>query len=139
MLCSMRHHGQFSAELSAVTVIHFTEDKINVPVMCLQCDEASCVKVCSTKALARGEDGVVVHDANRCVVCKFCVQACPLGMISYAPSISGIIKCDTCEGAALCATWCPTNAISFGEPADDMDRKLSVAAGIKDGRGAENT
>lgn len=132
LLCSREHFGQYNPDLSAVTVFHFPEEALSVPVMCLQCDEPVCEKVCPTHAITRGADGVVRLDENRCIGCKFCVQSCPTGMVIHSPLFNKIFKCDLCGGQPLCATWCPTGAIKYGESPAGTDRRKAVAEKFKD-------
>lgn len=132
LACSFGHYEQFNPRLSNVTVFHYEQEAITVPLMCMQCDEASCVKVCPTRALTRNAQGVVVHDPERCLVCKLCVSACPLGNISYAPLVGKIIKCDLCEGDPLCVKFCPSGAITLVDPTEVPDKKSQAAARLKD-------
>jgi len=51
-----------------------------LPVLCMQCEEPSCVEVCPTGATyQRPEDGIVVVDKNKCMGCKYCIMGCPYG------------------------------------------------------------
>jgi Fe-S-cluster-containing dehydrogenase component len=53
------------------------------PRPCMQCENASCVRVCPTKATYKTEDGVVLIDWNKCIGCKYCMIACPYGVRFY--------------------------------------------------------
>lgn len=57
--------------------------KLTYPVLCNQCKEAVCVKVCPTGATAKREDGIVETDADKCVGCRNCLVACPYQQRSY--------------------------------------------------------
>jgi Fe-S-cluster-containing hydrogenase component 2 len=131
LVCSFEHYQKFNPLLAAVTVYDYPEDVITVPVMCLQCDEAACEQVCPVGALKRNDQGVVVHDSDRCIVCKLCVQACPLGNIAYQPSTQKVFKCDLCGGSPQCATWCHTGAITYIDAVDDTAKKRAVADSLK--------
>ena len=52
LVCSFRHNEEFNPRLSNVTVFHYEEAAITVPIMCLQCDEASCAAICPTGAIS---------------------------------------------------------------------------------------
>ena len=81
LVCSFRHFEEFNPRLSNVTVFQYEQASITVPIMCMQCDEAACAATCPTGALTRDANGVITHDANKCIVCKMCVSACPLGNV----------------------------------------------------------
>lgn len=48
-----------------------------LPLLCMQCKEPECEKVCPTGATKRRPDGIVTVDPNLCMGCKYCVVACP--------------------------------------------------------------
>ena len=93
--------------------IHRPEDA-PIPMTCLQCLEAACVKICPVGALSRHpETGAVVLDENRCIHCQSCVAACPFGHISWAEESRTPLKCDLCDGQPACAKFCPTGALTY--------------------------
>ncbi len=51
----------------------------NRPVLCNHCSDAACVNVCpvTPKAMYKSEDGVTLHNSERCIGCRQCQQACP--------------------------------------------------------------
>lgn len=54
-----------------------------VPTLCNHCDNAACVKACPTKAMYKDEKRLTLHDTEKCIGCKSCMQACPYGVISF--------------------------------------------------------
>ena len=131
LVCSFSHFEEFNPRLSNVTVFQYEQASITVPIMCMQCDEAACAATCPTGALTRDANGVITHDANKCIVCKMCVSACPLGNVSYSPAKRTIHKCDMCDGETWCATYCPSGAISVVDPNEAPDKKQLAADKMK--------
>jgi len=53
---------------------------INLPLLCMHCENPLCVDVCPTGATSkRLEDGIVMVDPAKCMGCKACMAACPYG------------------------------------------------------------
>jgi Fe-S-cluster-containing dehydrogenase component len=50
-----------------------------LPVLCMQCEEPDCMKVCPTGATYQSEDKIVRVDKEKCIGCKYCMMACPYG------------------------------------------------------------
>lgn len=93
-----------------------------VPMVCRQCEDAPCIKICPTKALNRqDQEGPVLLKQDLCIGCKFCLIVCPFGAI--VPSYDGksVVKCDMCIGRLeagqepACVASCPMEAIRFVE------------------------
>jgi Fe-S-cluster-containing dehydrogenase component len=51
----------------------------NLPLLCMHCENAPCVDVCPTGASYKRADGIVLVDQDKCIGCKYCIQACPYG------------------------------------------------------------
>lgn len=118
---------------SGVNVIYFEEVEVSVPLMCLQCEDAACMRVCPRGAISRDEYGAVVTDPKKCIACKMCISACPFGNISFNPTSKLIEKCNMCEGKPQCAKYCPTRAIQFADATTaNINKKKVVAEKFKD-------
>jgi tetrathionate reductase subunit B len=95
-----------------------------LPVVCMQCTEAPCLKACPTHSIRRGEDGIVRIDTDSCRGHGKCEEACPYGAIYVDPLRNVADKCDYCAHrlevgmAPACVETCPSGALVFGD-ADD--------------------
>lgn len=137
LMCSFGHTEQFNPRLSAVTVMNYEEASVSIPMMCMQCEEACCMKVCPVGAISRDVNGAAVMNPDKCIVCKMCVNACPLGNISFSPLTRKVFKCDLCGGDPKCAKFCPSGAIQYIDPNESGDRKRAVAEKFKEVFGEE--
>ncbi len=134
LACSFKHDREFRPTAARVNVIQFEKEGISVPLMCLQCDNAACEKVCPSGALKRNEDtGALVVDDAKCIRCKMCVQACPFGNIAYDSAKNCILRCDLCDGDPQCAKFCPFGAITYVEASTGaLAKKRAYAAKFKE-------
>lgn len=53
-----------------------------IPTLCNHCENAPCAKACPTQAMYKDENGLTLHNADKCIGCKSCMLACPYGVIS---------------------------------------------------------
>ena len=102
-----------------------------VPKLCNQCAHPPCVQVCPVVATFQTEDGVVLVDEDRCIGCRYCIQACPYGARYLHPEKNTADKCTFCyhrisQGLLpACVEVCPTQARVFGDtrsPASPLTR-----------------
>lgn len=118
---------------SAVNVITFEEVAISVPIMCMQCEDAACMKVCPRGALSRNENNVVAVDLNKCIGCKMCISACSMGNIHYSSGQRKIMKCNLCDSNPACAKYCPTRAIEYVDSTtSNISKKRIIASKFKE-------
>jgi len=90
--------------------------------LCMNCLDPTCVSVCPVGALHKSEMGPVSYFENRCIGCRYCVQACPFGVPKYEWGSTNprVRKCTMCDDRVLagrptaCAEACPTGATKFG-------------------------
>ncbi|MFN2240219.1 MAG: 4Fe-4S dicluster domain-containing protein [Thermoanaerobaculia bacterium] len=100
----------------------------SVSMACNHCEDAPCVKACTSGALSiRAKDGIVLLDRDKCVGCRYCESVCPYGAPQYDAAEKKMSKCLFCVAridAGLepaCVDTCPTGALQFGK-LDDIDR-----------------
>ncbi len=90
---------------------------------CMHCEDPACAAVCPVGAFKKTQTGAVVHDAKKCMGCRYCMLACPYDAAKFewektAPLIK---KCTLCYDRLLvgrppaCAQTCPTGATKFGD------------------------
>jgi len=79
--CQTEHHLPKSAEWIKVYEMRDTQGKTySMPVLCMECQDAPCVKVCPVQATYYRPDGVIVVDEKVCIGCRMCMAACPYGV-----------------------------------------------------------
>ena len=106
-----------------------------VPMQCRHCEDAPCITVCPTSAIHREQlDGPVIIEQDRCIGCKFCIIACPFGVIDISNDSRIIIKCDLCferikgDEEPACVEACPTKALEFVDERDLVANKRQKTA-----------
>jgi len=133
LICSFKKNEEFNPRNAAVSVFAYEEAALSVPLMCMQCEEPSCMKVCPMSAIYKSEDGRVLIDGSKCIGCKMCVSACPVGNISYNTKQKKIVKCDLCGGEPKCVEFCPSGAITYVEATSaNLDKKKKMAEKFKE-------
>lgn len=112
-----RVHSYETGTFPEATIYH-------ISVGCNHCEDPACVAQCPTGAMFMSDDGIVLHDDDRCIVCKNCMMVCPYGAPQYDPVENMIIKCDSCKPLReagmkpVCVDACPMRALDFGRIED---------------------
>lgn len=92
-----------------------------LPLLCMHCQDAPCMKACPTQAPTRLEDGRVVIDLDKCCGMKACISACPYGAIYIDEKLGQADKCDMCvhrtslDMEPACVASCPTDTLRYGD------------------------
>jgi tetrathionate reductase subunit B len=101
-----------------------------LPTLCMQCDDAPCLKACTRVAISKGADGIVRIDPDQCEHLGACEAACPYGAIGCDEN-DVADKCDFCSHRLdanmepACVETCPGEVFHFGD-ANDPNSRYSI-------------
>ena len=106
-----------------------------VPLPCLQCDDASCVKLANHGEIYRRPDGIVIIDPNKAKRQKQLVSSCPYRVIYWNEEENIPQKCTFCAHLLdagwkepRCVEACPTEALKFGDLDNPNDKVARLIA-----------
>jgi len=131
-------HGQFWINL--VKKERGTYPCIKVaymPILCMQCGDAPCIKAAKDGAVYKRRDGIVIINPQKAVGQKQIVDACPYRIIFWNEEKKLPQKCTFCvhmlEDGKIpkCVLVCPSQALVFG---DLDDPKSEVSKLVKSGK-----
>jgi formate dehydrogenase iron-sulfur subunit len=99
----------------------------NVRRFCRHCLEPACVSACIVGALEKTPEGPVIYDRDKCIGCRYCMNACPFGIPRYdwEKTTPYVEKCHMCYPriqagkSPACVEACPYEATTFG-PRDEL-------------------
>ncbi|KKM82229.1 hypothetical protein LCGC14_1321680 [marine sediment metagenome] len=104
--CSLHHEGKIWPEASRVRVFMLVPG-VEIPHLCFQCNEYSCIEECPEEALLIDDQtGAVITDKSKCTACGTCIDACSGRVPHLHPQDDHIIICDLCGGKPKCTTIC---------------------------------
>lgn len=91
--------------------------------LCMHCLEPACASVCPVGALQKTALGPVVYDPEKCIGCRYCMQACAFQVPAYEwnQRLPRIRKCDMCYERqsrgepTACTAACPVGATKCGD------------------------
>lgn len=98
-------------------------DGVYVRRLCQHCDDPTCASVCPVGAFTKTPEGPVVYAEDKCIGCRYCMQACPFQVPRYewASTYPRVQKCVMCHARlaqglpTACSEACPTGATKFGD------------------------
>lgn len=103
--------------------------RASMPYHCMHCLAPDCVSACPVGAWYKREDGPVLYDQEKCIGCRYCMNACPFS-VPHFDWDKGLFdealmhKCTMCQHRLevgqepACVQTCPTGALKFGERTD---------------------
>lgn len=106
-----------------------------MPVPCMQCQDAPCIKAAKDGAVYKRDDGIVIIDPQKAVGQKQLVDSCPYGAIYWNEESNLPQKCTFCvhrleEGEIpRCVQSCPAGAMIFGDlddPQSEVSQRLKT-------------
>lgn len=116
MACAEQKTGGTNPRLALLKVEAKANGLVHRPVVCNQCQNAFCMKVCPTEAIYRNDhNGAVLIDEEKCNGCGLCVTACQIDVIEINKETKKAQKCDLCSGNPTCVKYCPTGALEIIE------------------------
>jgi DMSO reductase iron-sulfur subunit len=108
-------------------------DRYYLSMGCNHCLNADCLKGCPVNAYTKDPvTGIVLHSADACIGCQYCVWNCPYSVPQFNPERGVVGKCDMCHGRLTqglepaCANACPENAIEI-EIVDQLEWRSDYA------------
>jgi anaerobic dimethyl sulfoxide reductase subunit B (iron-sulfur subunit) len=117
----------------------------NLSMACNHCEDPACVRQCPAKAYTKREsDGIVIHDPERCIGCRYCTWVCPYGAPQYDEREGRVRKCNLCVeeldrgGTPACVSSCPLRAIEIGT-LDEIAQRPGVTIEISSTPSSELT
>jgi Fe-S-cluster-containing dehydrogenase component len=124
-------HGKERGEYPFIDVAY-------LPVPCMHCDDAPCIKAAKDGAIEKRPDGVVIIDPIKSRGQKNLVKACPYDAIQWNELLDAPQKCTLCAhllddgwGKTRCVQACPTGALSLRQADDDEMNEIIQAENLE--------
>lgn len=109
----------------------------NLSIGCNHCAEPKCVQNCPTGALHKlQENGIVLHDKEKCIGCRLCTWSCPYSAPQYFEDRGKAGKCDFCielidKGEEpACVAACQMRVLKFGD-IEELRKEHGNVADVK--------
>ncbi|WP_206812680.1 4Fe-4S dicluster domain-containing protein [Paradesulfitobacterium ferrireducens] len=136
MACKNEYQTDAAPRWRQVFQLH--EERYSLPtrmffsIACNHCANPQCLKVCPVGAYTKRDDGIVVHNRDRCIGCRLCTMACPYDRPQFNHAKGKVEKCNLCyqrldQGEKpACVAACIPGALELVEITAELDQKLGV-------------
>ena len=109
----------------------------NISMSCNHCELPACLEHCPTGAYTkRASDGIVVHDPEKCIGCRYCTWLCPYGAPEFDEDERKVGKCNLCVDEIetgempACVKSCPMRVIEVGL-LEEIDGRHGATISVK--------
>ncbi|WP_045218546.1 4Fe-4S dicluster domain-containing protein [Desulfonatronum thioautotrophicum] len=124
--CAMACKNQYLQDTGVIwrqvyplkTEIYPHRERAFYSLACNHCANPTCLNVCPARAFyKRDQDGIVVHEQDKCIGCGNCIRSCPYGAARYNPVLKKAEKCSFCweridaGQQPACVLSCPVDAL----------------------------
>jgi len=118
--CSFKHGGFSDLQYANIQVygIDIKGGMVDIPILCMHCNDAPCMAACPPKVNAISVDevtGALKIDHDKCTLCELCIEACDadrtgtLRLSREGDKVLGM--CDLCDGNPECVQICPVDIL----------------------------
>ena len=124
LACSLHHEGWMWPEASRVRIF-MPFPGVEVPHLCVQCDDYPCVDTCPVNAITVDPKTTAVHvDTAACISCGQCIKACPGEVPFLHPETNKAAICDLCGGDPECVKACSYDCIRLATRSSSLNYDL---------------
>jgi len=128
LACSLEKEGHLNPVKSRIRIIR-GPPFIHQAITCRQCEDTPCIRACPKEALYQSEKtGAILVDDEKCDGCKWCLEACEYGAITYDQDAKTVRICDLCDGQPKCKDMCPEEAIDFASEESEITKAWITAS-----------
>ncbi|MCX8022706.1 MAG: hypothetical protein N2745_08045 [Syntrophorhabdaceae bacterium] len=113
-------------------------DVAYLPLTCMHCDDAPCIKASKNGEVYKRPDGIVIIDPRKAKGKKEIVSSCPYGVIVWNEGLNLPQKCTLCAhlldenwGKTRCVQSCPTGALRLAALSEDELEGLKTLEGLE--------
>ncbi|MEM3551060.1 MAG: 4Fe-4S dicluster domain-containing protein [Candidatus Bathyarchaeia archaeon] len=133
---SQPRHGHFWMQILTKERGQYPHVRVAyMPLPCMHCDNAPCIKAAKDNAVYKRPDGIVIIDPQKAVNQKNLIESCPYSVIFWNEEKRIPQKCTLCAHLLdrgwkepRCVQACPTGALLFGDLDDPRSEVFKLIA-----------